>query len=174
MKVLHRIGLVSLLLMAFALFPVSAHEGREVGDYEIELGWQIEPAYTGQVNELEIDIVVAKTTEGVAGAEETLQAEVTFGPAKKILKLEPDPDNAGHYSTRLIPTRPGDYTFRLFGKINDTSVDESFSAAEGQFSTVEPVSDLQFPDAEISLADLQTQITALQAQIAVLQSTPAP
>lgn len=153
MKLIRRIGIVAMVLMTFVLLPVSAHEGREVGEYEIELGWQVEPAYTGQINGVEIDIIVAASSEGFEGAEITLQVEAVFGPAKKVLNLAADPEQVGHYTATLIPTRPGDYTFRLFGTIGETSVDETFSAAEGQFSTVEPISDLQFPDGEVSRAN---------------------
>jgi len=168
----------ALLLGALALVltvgVVSAHEGREVGDYTIEIGWREEPAYTGLMNGPEItvtrhgdedDHAEGETTpepegehsntdeadheeeesNGVIGLDDTLQIEVTFGPASRTLNLRPIAGELGHYTSDLIPMLPGDYTFRVFGTIEETEVDETFSASDGQFSTVEPIEDIQFP-----------------------------
>jgi len=165
--------LLGALALVFAVGVVSAHEGREVGDYTIEIGWREEPAYTGLMNGPEItvsrhggeddptegeatpeaegeptDAEEAEHEEesnGVIGLEDTLQIEVTFGPASRTLNLRPIASEPGHYTADLIPMRPGDYTFRVFGTIEGTEVDETFSAADGQFSTVEPIEDIQFP-----------------------------
>lgn len=165
-----------LLLLVVAMFAVgvaSAHEGREVGDFTIEIGWRVEPAYTGLVNGPEITVTRHAEAEGnheeeatpeaegehsnegaeahdesnngVIGLDSTLQIEVTFGPASRILNLRPVVDEPGHYTATLMPMRPGDYTFRVFGTIEGLEVDETFSAADGQFSSVEPIEDIQFP-----------------------------
>lgn len=167
-----------LLVGLFALIStvgfVSAHEGREVGDFTIEIGWRGEPAFTNLLNGAEITVTrhgdedeehteteatvepqeehTNSVTEeheeesnGVTNLEDTLQIEVSFGPASKFLKLQPVSGEPGHYTADLIPMRPGDYTFRVFGTIEGVEIDESFSAADGQFSTVEPIEDLQFP-----------------------------
>jgi hypothetical protein len=84
------------------------------------------------------------------------------------LRLEPDSDEPGRYIAALIPTLPGDYTFRVFGTINDVEVDETFSSADGQFAGVEPAGDILFP-AQPSTADLLTRIEALEAELAELQ-----
>ncbi len=165
--------LAGALALVLAVGVISAHEGREVGDYTIEIGWREEPAYTGLMNGTEItvsrhsdedDLTEAEATpepegehsnteeaapeevsSGVIGLEDTLQIEVTFGPAARTLNLRPIAREPGHYTADLIPMRPGDYTFRVFGTIEGTAVDETFSATEGQFSTVEPIEDIQFP-----------------------------
>lgn len=166
--------LIGLLTLFSSVALVFAHEGREVGEYVIEIGWRVEPAYTGLMNGPEITVsrhvedeehqeeeataepegehTNAESEEheegessGVTGLEETLQIEVIFGPASKTLNLRPIVGEPGHYTADLIPTRPGDYTFRLFGTIEGTEIDETFSAADGQFSTVEPIEDIQFP-----------------------------
>lgn len=164
-----------LFIFVFSALSVTvfAHEGREVGDYTIEIGWREEPAYTGLMNGPEITVsrhggeddhtegeatpeaegehTNAEEAEheeennGVIGLEDTLQIEVTFGPASRTLNLRPIVSEPGHYTADLIPMRPGDYTFRVFGTIEGTEVDETFSASDGQFSTVEPIEDIQFP-----------------------------
>jgi hypothetical protein len=149
---------VILILTSFLVVgQVSAHEQRQVGDYVLELGWRVEPVYTGLFNGPEIIISRGTASDEevgedqqdpadmVEGAEETLQLEVTFGPSNKLLKLRPVPDEPGHYTADLIPTRPGDYSFHVTGMIEDTPVDETFTSADGKFDTVEPVEDIQFP-----------------------------
>jgi hypothetical protein len=170
---LRMLCLVALLVMglSLSLAPALAHEGRAVGDYNIVFGWRVEPAYTGQVNGPEIfvtrhsheaedehghddhgDEAEAESDHGheqessaVTGLEDTLQIEVMFGPASRVLNLRAVWNSPGHYTADLLPTMPGDYTFRVFGTIDGMEIDEVFSAADGQFSSVEPVEDIQFP-----------------------------
>lgn len=161
--------LLGLFIFLGVVGVVSAHEGREVGEYVIEIGWRSEPAYTGLMNGPEVTITrhgsEAEATpesdsqhtnaeteghdegesNGVEGLDETLQIEVIFGPASRTLNLRPVFDEPGHYTADLIPMRPGDYTFRVFGTIEGFEVNETFSASDGQFSSVEPIEDIQFP-----------------------------
>jgi hypothetical protein len=81
----------------------------------------------------------------VSGLAETLQIEVSFGPDTRVLNLREVHGEPGNYTADLIPMMPGDYTFRLFGTIEGVEVDETFSAADGQFSSVNPIEDIQFP-----------------------------
>lgn len=160
---------LAVLIGAFVLAaaPAAAHEGREVGHYEIELGWRVEPAYVGVYNGPEIFVHDHNTEEPVAGLEATLQLMVHFGDEMKMLALYPVWNDPGHYTADLIPTRPGDYTFHIMGMIGDLMVDEAFTSADGQFGTVEPAADILFPAAPASaeVAALQVQIDALKAQL---------
>lgn len=169
-----RIAWLTVIIMGLAVLlvsAVSAHEGREIGDYTIEIGWRVEPAYTGLINGPEITITrhqgennhdeaeatpeASHTNEtsgdhneennGVIGLEDTVQIEVLFGPAARVLNLRAVRDEPGYYTADLIPMMPGDYTFRVFGTIEGVEIDETFSAADGQFSSVEPIADIQFP-----------------------------
>ena len=166
-------GVIVVVLLALAV-AVSAHEGREVGNYTIEIGWRAEPAYTGLMNGPEITVTrhsddaddhdePEATAEaegehnneggeahdeensGVLGLEDTLQIEVLFGPASRLLNLRAVLGEPGHYTADLMPTMPGDYTFRVFGTIEGMELDETFAAADGQCSSVEPIEDIQFP-----------------------------
>lgn len=159
------IGLI-LVVVAALVIPTLAHEGREVGEVEIVFGWRVEPAYTEIFNGPEFTVKMHGGSDGhgasesghsdmgmehsddegmVAGLEETLQLEVIYGGQSKMLRLRAVWGQPGHYTADLIPTQPGDYTFRLFGKIGDMEIDETFSSADGEFSSVEPISDIQFP-----------------------------
>ena len=43
-------------VLSLTVGVVSAHEGREVGDYRINIGWIVEPAYEGFMNGVEIRV----------------------------------------------------------------------------------------------------------------------
>ena len=147
MKQFVRLGVVLAVLLAL-FATVSAHEGREVGDgkYEIVFGWRVEPAYTNLLNGPELQINTHGTDEQpVEGLDETLQLEVSYGGKSKVLKLRAVFDSPGHYTADLIPTQPGDYSFHLTGKIGDATVDEVFDSSKGEFSSVDPITDIQFP-----------------------------
>jgi hypothetical protein len=100
--------------------------------------------------------------------EADLHVEVTFGPETITLQLQPDSGASGRYIATLIPTLPGDYTFRVFGTINDVEVDETFSSADGQFASVEPAGDILFPG-QPSAADLLARIEALEAELTAIK-----
>jgi hypothetical protein len=166
------IALVALAgLVTPAASPAHAHEGREVGPYRLILGWRVEPAYVGVYNGPELTIQLKEdASKRVTGAEQTLTLEVRFGDQSRALRLEAVPSNAGHYTADLIPTRAGDYTFVVNGKIGDTEVNEVFTSADGEFSTVEPAGDILFPDDRADLISLQRQIDALRAEIEALKA----
>ena len=138
--------LVGVLMVAALALPVLAHEGREVAEeYLVVFGWRVEPAYTTLFNGPEFSVKLHTDESAVVGLEETLKLEVSYGGKTKTLRLRAVNDEPGNYTADMIPTQPGDYSFRLTGTINGTEVDETFSSAEGEFSSVEPISDIQFP-----------------------------
>ncbi|MCC6894908.1 MAG: hypothetical protein IT321_18960 [Anaerolineae bacterium] len=146
MKRIVQLGVM--VLAVLALFAtVSAHEGREIGDgaYTIVFGWRVEPAYTTLLNGPEFEIMTHEDEEPVEGAEETLQIEVSYGGQSKVLKLRAVWGEPGNYTADLIPTQPGDYSFHITGTIGDATIDETFDSTSGEFSTVEPITDIQFP-----------------------------
>jgi hypothetical protein len=170
-----RARLVLLLLLVLSVFaaPSLAHEGREVGEYEVFFGWRNEPAYAGLFNGPEVFIGLHDAPEGTEFSpdiEVELQVEAMFGSETVTLPLEAAWNETGHYLADLIPTLPGDYTFRVFGTIGDVEVDETFTSADGEFSSVEPATDVMFPTAGIIDAEvLLTRIEALEARIAELE-----
>ena len=173
-------------LLILVVAPASAHEEREVGAYDMELGWRVEPAYTGLFNGPEFFVHDHTTGTAVTGLEDTLHLLVHVGDQEKMLEIYPVYNDDGHYTADLIPTVPGDYTFHLFGKVNDQDVDEQFTSADGKFGSVDPVTDIMFPDlsaspvtaetgsADAQIAELQAQIDELKAQLQQLQGTQTP
>jgi hypothetical protein len=138
----------------------AAHESRTVGPYTFIVGWINEPAIVGQPNGL--DLTVSETASGTAveGLEKTLTAEVIAGggAATKSLDLAPDGDMPGHYTSDLLPTRVGDYTFHISGTAGTTKIDEKFESGPNRFDPVTDGSDLQFPDKVATSADLAKQL----------------
>lgn len=177
------VAVLSILVLSLmiSVLPAFAHEGREVGDYLLTFGWRVEPALVGIANGPELSIAHHDEHEGEEGdhehadeAEEetlevSLQIEVSFGPATRTMAMRPVWGETGHYVADLIPTRPGDYTFRIFGTIGDLEVDETFASSDGAFSGVEPASDVMFPDDIPSMVDLLARLESLEALVAELQ-----
>ena len=180
-----------LALLVLIVAPASAHEEREVGAYDLELGWRVEPAYTGLFNGPEFFVHDHASGAPVSGLETTLHLLAHVGDQEKMLQFAEVENDPGHYTADLIPTVPGDYTFHLFGKINDQDVDEQFTSADGYFASVNPQSDIMFPDLSASdsatpepsattsdmaaqIASLQAQIDQLKAQLQQLQGTQTP
>ena len=122
---------------------VLAHEERTVGDYGFVVGFIDEPVYTGQKSGLEL--MVSHGDAPVEGLAATLQATVTFDGQTRDLQLEPRFGNPGWYESVFFPTAAGPYTFRIFGDIEGTTVDESFTSSPDGFSEVQEVTGGQFP-----------------------------
>ncbi|MDX2160076.1 MAG: hypothetical protein SF162_02000 [bacterium] len=181
MKVRVVIAFTLVIVLALFVFPVAAHEGREVGDYLLYFGWRNEPAYAGLFNGPEVFIEMHHAEgdgaeHNEAGFPEdipvSLQAEVTFGSETLIIPLEAAFGTTGHYLADVIPTLPGDYTFRVFGTIGDIEVDETFTSADGEFSSVLPTSDVLFPSAgAVDVAALLARIEALELRLAEIEGS---
>ncbi len=150
------------LLGALHVTPaiVEAHETRTIADgqYQIVVGLMNEPVYAGDKSGLEFwvtEVPAATPTAGteeetegasVEGLEETLQAEVIYEDQTMELPLTAMWDDpAGYYSVFFPTTSEGDYTFRIYGAINGTEIDESFTSGPETFGPVEDPAPLQFP-----------------------------
>jgi hypothetical protein len=131
---------------------VLAHESRDVGGYNIVVGFANEPVFTGQKSGLEF--LVTRGEEPVEGLEGTLQATVTSGDATRDLAIEPRFGEPGWYESVFFPTAAGQYTFRIFGEIEGQPFDESFSSGPDTFSDVQDVTGGQFPVQFPSTADV--------------------
>ena len=75
----------------------------------------------------------------------TLKAEVTYQDQTMELPLEARYNAPGAYQSIFYPTKAGDYTFRIYGKIGDTDIDESLTSGPDTFGPVEDPTPLQFP-----------------------------
>jgi len=154
-----------LVLPSFVPGIASAHERRQVGEYNLVVGFFVEPAYEGQKNGVSLRVVRGEgdAATPVEGLEATLQVEVTHVetavsqtfPMRRIFN---DP---GHYTADLLPTAAGQYQFRFTGDIEGTALDETFISGEG-FNSVESSAALQFPQALPEVRELQAAVTGAQ------------
>jgi hypothetical protein len=168
---------VMLTVLGFTARPVLAHERREVGPYQVVVGFLAEPAFEGLKNGVDLRVLDRETQQPVEGLERTLQVELTYVPsgAAKLLRLRSLYREPGRYTADLIPTAPGHYRFRFFGSMAETAVNETFDsrAGGGQFDDVESSADIQFPERLPAMREMQsavrgTQQLAQQAQDAAL------
>lgn len=165
----HRAFGAAVLVAAVLLLgskSASAHEPREVGDggYTLVVGFANEPAYSGFLNGLSLEVVDGTTASSAAadgdaegtpveGLEETLQAEIIYNDQTMPLTLEPRGQTPGSYRAPVVPMAAGDYAFRIFGTIGDVPVDETFTSSPDTFSPVEDQMVIQFPKAAGSTVD---------------------
>jgi hypothetical protein len=176
----HRVAAVALAIVAAATLatPTLAHTGHEVGEYVLEIGWLHEPAFVGQPNAVQVtvsrhedgapitdlaaeDLTVVVSTAGVDSTK--LSLEAAFDAVEKTGSL-------GEYDAALVPTAPGDYTFRVTGSIHDTAVDLTVTSGEETFDPVVTSSDLEFPARMPTLTEVGTRLDRIDGRIEELQS----
>ena len=171
--------------------PASAHQHRPVGPFETTVGWLDEPAYAGFKNGVQFIIerpvggADDHADEGDDHGHETetrpvenaeLQVEVIFGlqdgeEKKEAMALEPAFGAPGEYHATLIPTKPGTYTFHIFGTVGKRDFDEYYTSgeaganeeSEGTYNDIREPRDVQFPVKAPSAPDLDEQVTIAAA-----------
>jgi hypothetical protein len=163
MKNIFTVRLLALLaVLAIVFSPLGiqsayAHGHVEVGDYEIVIGWHVEPAYQGEVNGLEFFVTNMVTEEPVTGLEDSLQLAITYGSSTIELPVEAQWGQDGAYIGYAIPTVAGDYTAHIWGDIEGTPVDVSMTSGPETYGTVETKASISFPSAEPSLDELSAK-----------------
>jgi hypothetical protein len=141
------LGTAILVVLLASLFPsiALAHERRTVGKYTFVVGWLNEPSYQGQENGLDLTITDTNGTP-VDGAEKTLKVGIAYGGgAAKDLPLRARFGLKGKYTTDVIPTKAGSYSFVFSGTLNGDAVNETFESGPGRFDDVVSTSSIEFP-----------------------------
>jgi len=169
-----RIAFVAILILGIAAIagllaapPVAAHTHVMQGEYELTVGWRVEPAIVGSRNGLDLgiqDYLANGTVVWVEGVEGNLTATLKTGPATVLKALAPQDDRPGWYTFDLIPTVAGAYSVHLVGTLNTTAVNVTVG-----LDPVAQASDYQWPPVtEPSATDLQNSIAQLQTLLTVL------
>lgn len=160
-KMMMRAGALAALVALFAAPGIAqAHETRPVGTYEFVVGWNVEPAYQGQKNG--VDLRVRIPAEGdaeptpVEGVEETLEVEVTHLASGQTVTMALSTifGTPGRYIAHMIPTVSGQYEFRFFGTVEGTQIDETFTSGE-RFDNINPTDEIQFPEKVAEVREVQ-------------------
>lgn len=170
-------------LMTPALASAHQHATYDIGgvEYEITIGSLNEPIAVD--DKTGVDFRVSRghhgsaNSEPVAGLENDLQVELIAGDKKKVLDLSPVYNTPGSYKAAFFPTVPTTLSYRIFGTINDTPVDLTFTCTEegqttaeegekeisegvtqimksGGFGCPAPKAELGFPEPSSSINDL--------------------
>lgn len=161
------------VLVAASLFamasPAAAHERRNVGPYQLVVGWLNEPAFQGQPNGASVRITDPRATppKAMEGLEKAISIEIRYGGLSTPFTgtVRAVFGQPGLYSLDLIPTAGGAYTFRIKGKIESLDFDEKFESGPGRFNDVEAQSDLQYPAKAPAGGDLGERLDAIDRDI---------
>ncbi len=146
------------VVMSLASQPGSAHDRRNLGPYQVVVGWLAEPVFAGVMNAVDLRVTDTRSTppKPVEGLEKTLTVEVFQGgsTAPFSAPFRTRSGNPGAYAADIIPTRAGDYRFVVKGKIETLDVNETFESGPGRFDEIRPITALQYPDKLAAGADL--------------------
>jgi hypothetical protein len=152
--------------------PASAHEIRQVGAYQMTVGWLTEPTYVGQTNAVELFVHDAKGTALDDLGPNGVKVQVTTGsqtsdPLPMNGAFDPDTGLGlhGQYLASIIPTAPGDYTFHFTGDINGQKIDEKFTSSDKTFNTVVDPTGVEFPAKNPTISALSTSISQLTPRV---------
>ena len=208
------LALAALLSLVSVSMPQAfAHERQlyTIGDqdYLIVIGSLNEPIFVDDKSGVDLRVLQAdpnnpmnSSAEGAApveGLDETLQVEIGAGNTTKVLQLEPAFGEPGAYEAPFYPTVATTITYRLFGTINNTPVDLTFSCTptgeagatadnstvqisegvvrkgiEGGFGCPAPLTDAGFPEPLMSNFEIATMLEQLQSEIGSTNSATGP
>ena len=170
------VALAALTLLTAA--PAFAHEQRTVGAYQLTVGWETEPAYTGVPNAVELFVHDASGKPLDDLGPNGLKVQVIFGtqtsdPLAMTAAFDPDTGLGlhGQYLAPIVATRPGDYTFHFTGDINGQKIDEKFTSGPTTFNTVVDPTGVQFPDKVPTNGALADSLTRLVPRVDRAQAT---
>jgi len=155
------------LLLALGAAPVSAHEARKIGRYNVEVGFGDEPAYTGEKNSVVLFLHDAND-KPVVDLGDTLKVDVSLAGddgQKLSLAMEPNFEvgedtsgTPGDYRAWFIPTAPGAYTFHFTGNIKGQPVDQKFTSGPTTFDEVQDPAEVSFPTKDPTTGQLSLRI----------------
>ena len=165
-------GFIVLLFSIGMIVPSFAHTTVEVDQYEIEIGWGIEPPVVGIRNDIILKITESGETEGtytgVTNVFKNLEATAMYGGATKKIDINSDP-RPGYYFSPIIPTKTGSYIMDLKGEIHGTPIDIQIPIED-----VESTAVLDFPptssEGSADVSALKNAISSLQKDVSKLKS----
>ena len=137
-------------VLAVSAVPAYAHTVDSAGEYRLEVQWEVEPPYSGEVNAIKLfvsplvpgmELEEQPFRNGVAGLEDTLKLQLVARDYIITLLPEADDQTPGLYRTYVKVLRPGFYQLNILGQIEDTSVSLSMHPSE-----IRNVEHITFPD----------------------------
>ena len=168
------LGVLASSTVLVAAPTASAHERRQVGEYAFVVGWGTEPGFANQPNGPEVTITKGQKEDPVVEGVE-LTVDVTFGEATTMYEMEPGFivgvfGEPGNYSSDLVPTRAGTYEFHIYGTVEGTEVDETFTSGPETFNDIEDPAEFAFPQADPNNSQLASRVQQESQRVAALES----
>ena len=164
------------VLQAFALVAVfgaiaslaAAHERDtyKIGGkyYRITIGSLNEPFVVDNISGVDLRVAEVAAPGGngstksgragapVTGLERTLKVELAAGDKKETLSFDPSDSAPGAYTAAFIPTVQTTFSYRIFGAIDGSPVDITFTCVPGEASeTTEDTSQVKLSDAVLRI-----------------------
>jgi len=157
------------VLLLVVCGAVLAHEHRQVGEYEMIVGWINEPPYVGYKNGVQLRLNDA-AGKPVLDLGDDLKVTVVFGnqktePAALAPAFGATVGRPGEYRAPIVPTRPGTYAFHFVGAIRDQKVDELFTSSEQTFDPVRDSAEIEFPAKDPTRADLALRLQRMAPRL---------
>jgi len=169
MRAITPVGLIAGWLIAAP--ATSAHTHVHVGDYELGIGWGVEPTYVGVPNFIEFSIET-EAGDPVTNLEpgDITVVVSTAGQSTEALPLQPlfvvgEFGEPGQYGADLLPTAPGDYTFQFAGTIKGDPVDVTVTSGDETFSPVQASTDVEFPVKVPTMAEVAQRLERIDGRI---------
>jgi hypothetical protein len=163
--------LTTFSLILFSIPIVYAHTTVHVEQYEIEVGWEIEPPVVGFRNSIVYEISESPSEgvkSGVISAFKNLQSTVKSGGASKVLDVDSDP-RPGHYFSKIIPTKTGSMVIQLEGDINGVPIN-----LEIPIEDVESTAVLDFPPSgtggSSDITPIKNALSSVQKDVSEIKS----
>ncbi len=165
--------ILTILLIGGLGYPTAyAHTTVHVEQYEIEVGWEIEPPVVGFRNAIVYEISESPSEglkTGIISAFKNLESTIRMGGATKVLDIGSDP-KPGHYFSKIIPTKTGSIVVELRGDINGVLIDIDIPIED-----VETTAVLDFPPSSGSssgqeVAALKNAMSSIQQDVSEIKS----
>ena len=175
-------GAVAGALLLSLTATVAAHGHTEAAGFHVVIGWSGEPALVGQPNGIQLFVYDSNEKPITDIPADAIGVVVsTGGQDSSSLSLSPAFDveegfgTPGEYSTEIIPTAPGDYSFHFTGTIHGMAIDVSMASGDETFDGVVAPADLEFPVKQPTLTEVGTRLDRIDGRVDALQSAaPAP
>jgi hypothetical protein len=133
------------VVLSLSIVPSAyAHKSEVIGDYKIEVGWEIEPPIIGMSNRITLMITYASLEEkteleratddelihksgmGVSGITSNLDVTVTLNKEKTVLTMAEDETMPGLYRGEFTPSVDGYPIVHIFAEMEGQTIEIDF------------------------------------------------
>ena len=140
-----RLAVFAVVLLNFA--PLAAAHERDtfkIGEkyYLLTVGSLYEPFIVDNISGVDLRVTQLSGPAGdaagkgtpITGLDRTLKVELAAGAKMETLSFDPSDKTPGSYAASFIPTVQTTYSYRIFGTIDSSPVDLTFSCVNGEVS----------------------------------------